>query len=53
VEALWNHLKDDKLANFALRNVSHLTKVQNLNLVLLNEDQARLQSFLTASQLQW
>jgi transposase len=53
VEAIWNHLKDDKLANLAPIDVLHLATVLNLNLLPLYEDQARLQTFLATSPLQW
>lgn len=53
VEALWNHLKCDVLANFAPMDILHLATVLNLALLPLNHDQARLQTFLTASPLKW
>jgi hypothetical protein len=53
VEALWNHLKCDVLANFAPMDILHLARVLNLALLPLNDDQARLQTFLTASPLKW
>ena len=53
VEALWNHVKYDELANFAPQNVAALSSVLNEKLWSLHRDQARLQSFLAASPLQW
>ncbi len=53
VEAIWNHLKNDKLANFAPIDVLHLATMLNINLLWLHQDQARLQTFLAASPLQW
>lgn len=53
VEAVWNHLKCDQLANFAPIDALHLATVLNLALLPLHDDQARLQSFLAASPLQW
>lgn len=53
VEAVWNHLKLDKLANFAPLDVLHLATVLNLALLPLPEDQTRLRTFLAASPLQW
>lgn len=53
VEALWNHVKYDALANLAPQNVTGLSSVLNQKLWSLHRDQARLNTFLAASPLQW
>jgi transposase len=53
VEALWNHVKYDELANFAPRDVSDLSAVLNRTLGSLHCDQVRLKTFLAAAPLQW
>jgi transposase len=53
VEALWNYVKLDPLANFAPYDVWHLDGMVNQTLFPLHQDQERLESFLTASPLQW
>jgi transposase len=53
VEALWHHVKYDALANFAPQDVPDLSAVLNQTLGNLYHDQARLQTFLSASPLQW
>jgi putative transposase len=53
VEAVWNYLQCDQLANFAPIDALHLATALNLALLPLHNDQARLQSFLAASPLQW
>jgi transposase len=53
VEALWNHVKYDELANFAPYDAQELSTVLNRTLGSLHRDQARLQTFLAASPLQW
>ena len=53
VEALWNHVKYDELANFAPQDVPDLSTVLNRTLGSLHRDQARLNTFLAASPLRW
>jgi transposase len=53
VEAVWNHLKRDKLANFAPQDVHHLNNVLMDALLPLHCDQARLRTFLAATPLRW
>jgi transposase len=53
VEALWNHVKYDKLANFDPHDVQDLSTVLNQTLGQLHRDPARLNTFLAASPLQW
>ncbi|MDB6110876.1 MAG: hypothetical protein JWR69_2626 [Pedosphaera sp.] len=46
VEALWNHVKHDKLANVAPHDVRELSAVLNQTLESIHHDKARLQTFL-------
>jgi putative transposase len=53
VEAVWNWLKYDELANFAPRDVPHLDRVVNRKLYGLHWDQPRLRSVLASTPLRW
>ena len=53
VEAVWHHLKCDKLANFVPDDFPHLNQVLNQALLPIPDDQPRLQTFLSASPLVW
>ena len=53
VEAVWNYVKYNELANFAPLDVPDLSAVLNQTLGQLHRDPARLKSFLAASPLQW
>ncbi len=53
VEALWNHLKCDRLANFAPHDAQELSAVLSQYLGSIHHDQARLRTFLAAPPLHW
>jgi putative transposase len=52
-EFLWKHLKAEELANFAPRNLDHLTQTLHEQLVHIAHDQHRLCSFFASSGLTW
>lgn len=53
VEAVWNWLKYDELANLAPRDVPHLDRVVRDRLDALHWDQPRLRAILASSPLRW
>jgi putative transposase len=53
VEAMWNWLKYDELANFAPRDVAHLDRAIHNTLYPLHWDQPRLRAVLAGSPLRW
>jgi len=53
VEALWNHLKCDVLANFAPQDAAHLAHVLQEQLLRVQADHARLRTFFAATPLNW
>jgi putative transposase len=53
VEAIWNHLKLDKMANFAPLDVADLDVVLEDNLWKVQHDTNRLRTFFAASPLEW
>lgn len=53
VEQLWNHLKDEELANYAPRDVPELDRTVRSCLEEARHDQHRLRSFFAATPLPW
>lgn len=53
VEALWNWLKYDELANFAPRDVPHLDGMIHATLHPLHWNQSRLRAIMANSPLRW
>jgi putative transposase len=52
-EFLWQHLKWERLANFAALDLDELFRALHAQLAAASTSQARLQSFLDSSDLTW